>query len=269
VRRPRPTPRPLESCRARGDEGRLSRSAVTSHPLAARAEHASPPLFATRRRAPVRAVDRPPPRRPARPRPYQQVVAPSECPEWTLEKVASRHPWDHMAKRLLCIYQHASTPEPGIYRHRLYLSELVRRGWHVDLISTPVNYMQGTVPVHYAHRASVPELIGGIHHHWVWALPELHRSRLHRATKYLSFAATASLRAATLPRPDVIWASFPPLPVGTLGELLSQRSRRRGSERSEICGRSPRSRSAGCATKRSCTGSSTAPRGATPLARTQ
>jgi colanic acid biosynthesis glycosyl transferase WcaI len=129
-----------------------------------------------------------------------------------------------MAKRLLCIYQHAPTPgAPGIYRHRLYLSELVRRGWHVDLISTPVNYMQGTVPPRYAGKPYVREVIAGIHHHWVWALPELHRSRLHRAMNYISFAATATLRAATLPRPDVIWASSPPLPVGTLGELLSLR----------------------------------------------
>ena len=52
-----------------------------------------------------------------------------------------------VARRLLCIYQHAPTPgAPGIYRHRLYLAELVRRGWHVDLISTPINYMRGTVP---------------------------------------------------------------------------------------------------------------------------
>src|SRR4051812_23327003 len=46
-----------------------------------------------------------------------------------------------VARRLLCIYQHAPTPgAPGIYRHRLYLAQLVRRGWHVDLIS-PINYM--------------------------------------------------------------------------------------------------------------------------------
>jgi hypothetical protein len=59
-------------------------------------------------------------------------------------------------------------PDAGstaIYRHRFYLSELVRRGWHVDLSSTPVNYMQGTVPARDAHRAYVLELIGRIHHH--------------------------------------------------------------------------------------------------------
>ena len=50
--------------------------------------------------------------------------------------------------RLLCVYQHAPTPgAPGIYRHRMWFAELVRRGWHVDLVSTPLNYMTGTVPV--------------------------------------------------------------------------------------------------------------------------
>jgi colanic acid biosynthesis glycosyl transferase WcaI len=130
-------------------------------------------------------------------------------------------------RRLLCIYQHAPTPgAPGIYRHRLYLAELARRGWDVDLISTPVNYMRGTVPERYAGKPYVRETIDGIVHHWVWASTRLHSSRVHRATNYASFATAATLRGATLRRPDVIWASSPPLPVGSVGELLAARFRR-------------------------------------------
>jgi glycosyltransferase involved in cell wall biosynthesis len=129
--------------------------------------------------------------------------------------------------RLLCIYQHAPTPgAPGIYRHRLYLSELVRRNWDVDLIATPINYMQGTVPERYVGRPYVREVIQGVVHHWVWASSGLHRSRVHRALNYATFAAAGAIRGATLSRPDVIWASSPPLPIGTLGELLSKRFRR-------------------------------------------
>jgi glycosyltransferase involved in cell wall biosynthesis len=128
--------------------------------------------------------------------------------------------------RLLCIYQHAPTPgAPGIYRHRLYLAELVRRGWHVDLISTPINYMRGTVPERYAGRPYIREVIDGIAHHWVWASSSVHRSRAHRAMNYATFAAAATVRGATLPRPDVVWASSPPLPVGGVGELLAARFR--------------------------------------------
>jgi hypothetical protein len=95
-----------------------------------------------------------------------------------------------VARRLLCIYQHAPTPgAPGIYRHRLYLAELVRRGWHVDLISTPINYMRGTVPEAYAGRPYVREVIDGVVHHWVWAWSGVHRSRGHRALNYATFAA--------------------------------------------------------------------------------
>src|SRR5947208_8880977 len=138
----------------------------------------------------------------------------------TLRLVAAR-------RRLLCIYQHAPTPgAPGIYRHRLYLAELVRRGWDVDLISTPVNYMRGTVPERYAGKPYVRETIDGIVHHWVWASTGVHRSRVHRAANYASFATAAAIRGATLPRPDVIWASSPPLPVGTVGEVLAARFRR-------------------------------------------
>jgi putative colanic acid biosynthesis glycosyltransferase WcaI len=129
--------------------------------------------------------------------------------------------------RLLCVYQHAPTPgAPGIYRHRLYLSELVRRNWHVDLIATPINYMQGTVPERYAGKPYVREVIGGVVHHWVWASSGLHSSRARRALNYTTFATTAAIRASTLARPDVIWASSPPLPIGTLGELLAKRFRR-------------------------------------------
>jgi colanic acid biosynthesis glycosyl transferase WcaI len=130
-------------------------------------------------------------------------------------------------RRLLCIYQHAPTPgAPGIYRHRLYLAELVRRGWEVDLVSTPVNYMRGTVPERYAGKPYVRETIDGVVHHWVWASSSLHTSRLHRVANYVSFATAATMRAVTLRRPDVIWASSPPLPVGTIGELLAARFRR-------------------------------------------
>jgi colanic acid biosynthesis glycosyl transferase WcaI len=137
------------------------------------------------------------------------------------------NPASMAARRLLCIYQHAPTPgAPGIYRHRLYLSELVRRGWDVDLISTPINYMRGTVPDRYAGRPYVREVIDGVTHHWVWASSSVHRSRGHRAMNYATFAAAAAIRGATLARPDLIWASSPPLPVGTVGELLAKRFRR-------------------------------------------
>ena len=130
-------------------------------------------------------------------------------------------------RRLLCIYQHAPTPgAPGIYRHRLYLSELVRRGWDVDLIATPINYMRGTVPEPYVGRPYVRELIDGVVHHWVWASSGVHRSRGRRAMNYVTFGTAAALRGATLPRPDVIWASSPPLPVANVGEALARRHRR-------------------------------------------
>jgi glycosyltransferase involved in cell wall biosynthesis len=96
----------------------------------------------------------------------------------------------------------------------------------VDLVSTPVNYMTGEIAAPYAGKLLTTEIIDGIVHHWVWALPDIHRSRARRALNYLSFSATATLRAATLPRPDVIIASSPPLSVATVGTLLSRRFRR-------------------------------------------
>jgi len=130
-------------------------------------------------------------------------------------------------RRLLCIYQHAPTPGTGgFYRHRRYFSELVRRGWQIDLVSTPVNYMTGVMPEAYRGRPYVREVIDGIAHHWVYAPERIHSSPSRRAVNYAAFAAAAALRGLTLPRPDVIWASSPPLPVAALGEVLALRYRR-------------------------------------------
>jgi len=128
---------------------------------------------------------------------------------------------------LICVYQHAPTPgAPGIYRHRLLLSRLARRGWNVDLVSTPVNYMTGTTPPAYAGRLYARETIDGVAHHWVWAADRIHESRKRRAVNYATFATAATLRAATLPAPDIVLASSPPLPVATVGEVVARRFRR-------------------------------------------
>jgi glycosyltransferase involved in cell wall biosynthesis len=85
--------------------------------------------------------------------------------------------------------------------------------------------MRGTVPERYAGRPYVREVIDGIAHHWVWASKSVHRSRAHRAMNYATFAVAAAARGSTLPRPDVVWASSPPLPVAGVGELLAKRFR--------------------------------------------
>jgi glycosyltransferase involved in cell wall biosynthesis len=127
--------------------------------------------------------------------------------------------------RLQVIYQHAPTPDaPGIYRHRMLLAHLAKRGWHVDLISSPINYMSGELPEPYRGR-TVHEIIDGVHHHWVRATGGVHRSFKHRARNYVTFAASAAWRGMTLPRPDVVLASSPPLSVASAGRWIARRHR--------------------------------------------
>jgi len=129
-------------------------------------------------------------------------------------------------RRVLCVYQHAPTPgAAGIYRHRQYFAGLVRRGWTVDLVSTPRNYMSGEMPDRYRRRGLVTEKIDGIDHHWVWSPGGIHRSRVSRAANYGAFALASALRALTLPRPDVVMISSPPLTLAPLGPLLARRFR--------------------------------------------
>ncbi|MCW2949035.1 MAG: putative glycosyltransferase [Thermoleophilia bacterium] len=133
---------------------------------------------------------------------------------------------DSAQVRLLVIYQHAPTPgAPGIYRHRMLLAELVRRGWDVDLVSSPINYMDGTVPERYAGKKYVREDIDGITHHWVHATDDIQRSFRRRARNYVTFAWNAALRGMRLPRPDIVWASSPPLSVASAGRWVARRHR--------------------------------------------
>lgn len=130
-------------------------------------------------------------------------------------------------RRLLFLFQHAPTPgAPGMYRQRRYLAALVRRGWSVDLVSTPVSYLTGDLPERYRGRPYSREVIDGITHHWVWAPPGIHGSKIRRGLNYASFAAAGGLAAGLIRRPDVVVASSPPLPVAVAAGLLARRFRR-------------------------------------------
>jgi hypothetical protein len=107
----------------------------------------------------------------------------------------------------------------------MYFAELVRRGWHVDLVSTPLNYMTGQVPNEYKGHLYRRETIDGVNHHWVWASGSIHASVARRALNYATFATTAVVAGSVLRRPDVVMASSPPLTAGMTGPLLAARFR--------------------------------------------
>ena len=86
--------------------------------------------------------------------------------------------------------------------------------------------MSGQMPDRYRRRLLTHEVIEGIDHHWVWSPGDIHRNRTRRAFNYIWFATVAALRAATLPRPDVLLISSPPLTVAPLGPFLAWRFRR-------------------------------------------
>jgi glycosyltransferase involved in cell wall biosynthesis len=86
--------------------------------------------------------------------------------------------------------------------------------------------MTGVAAPGYKGRLYRKEIIDGVTHHWVWAMGGVHKSRARRAANYATFAASASIVGSVLPRPDVVWASSPPLSVGTVGRLLSTVRRR-------------------------------------------
>lgn len=83
--------------------------------------------------------------------------------------------------------------------------------------------MTGAIPSEYRGHPFRSEMIDGIAHHWVWTPGRIHRSKRARLSNYVGFAGAAAARALTLPRPDVVLVSSPPLPVAGLGPLLARR----------------------------------------------
>jgi glycosyltransferase involved in cell wall biosynthesis len=86
--------------------------------------------------------------------------------------------------------------------------------------------MRGELPPEYRGKLWRHEQIEGINHYWSAAAGNVHKSFRRRALNYVTFAATSSARGVALKRPDVIWASSPPLSIGGVGRLLSRRFRR-------------------------------------------
>ena len=137
-----------------------------------------------------------------------------------------------------CIHQHApDMGVPGLTGSPLLSALAARRD--VDLVSTPVDDAAGLrLRRHVSRRddrrdqTSLGLGAGGIH-----------RSRGRRAANYLAFALSSAVRSLTLPRPDVILASSPPVSVATVGALAAARFRRPWCSRFATFGPSPQRRS--------------------------
>ncbi len=102
---------------------------------------------------------------------------------------------------------------------------LAARGHEVEVISGLPNHPQGVVYEGFRDSLFVRRRGSGlrVRHVWVRASPE--KGMKPRLLSYASYAASASVAGALTGRPEIIFASSPPLSVGAVGLLLAKRHR--------------------------------------------
>ncbi len=126
--------------------------------------------------------------------------------------------------RTLILTQHF-VPEvtAGRFRIEAFVEELVRRDHEVHVICPVPNHPRGVIEPSYRGRLRRRREVLGADVDYLWVLTSPRKTLLTRLGFYGSYAAAATAAGIRIPRPDVILASSPPLPVGVAGAALSRR----------------------------------------------
>ncbi|MDE8668154.1 sugar transferase [Pseudarthrobacter sp. H3Y2-7] len=104
-------------------------------------------------------------------------------------------------------------PEPT-FKGLLFAKELQRQGHQVSVLTGFPNYPGGKIYPGYRVRPFQREVIQGIPVNRVALYPSHDSSGIRRALNYASFAASASIGALLVQRPDVAYVYHPPATVG-------------------------------------------------------
>lgn len=112
-------------------------------------------------------------------------------------------------------------PEPT-FKGLLFAKELQRLGHDVTVLTGFPNYPGGRVYEGYRVKPITKEVVEGIPVTRVALYPSHDGSGLRRALNYVSFAATSSLAALGIRRPDVAYVYHPPATVGSAALVLKR-----------------------------------------------
>jgi glycosyltransferase involved in cell wall biosynthesis len=128
--------------------------------------------------------------------------------------------------RILIVSQYF-TPEmtAAPLRLRPLAAGLAERGHEVEVISEVPSHPQGRRYPGFGLRPVQRRRLDGFGVSYVWAYAAPSRHPAARVLAYASYATSAALRGASTRRPDVVFASSPPLSVGLVGELIARRHR--------------------------------------------
>lgn len=126
--------------------------------------------------------------------------------------------------KILYVTQHFP-PETGAAQGRAYnmSTYLTRFGHEVTVLTGFPNYPTGVVPPEYRGRKFMRETLDGVNVVRTFLVPDTKKNALVRVSNYTSFMISSVLRGVFLPKPDLVFATVPPLPVGVSGYVLSRR----------------------------------------------
>ena len=118
-------------------------------------------------------------------------------------------------------------PEVGATQSRIhaFAAGLADRGHDVEVICEVPNHPQGVVHPEFRGRLAAQRRLDGFRVVYVWVYAHPKKTFRTRLAFYGSYAAAATAAGALRPRPDVVFASSPPLPVAAAAALIASRHR--------------------------------------------
>ncbi|MGH2982543.1 MAG: glycosyltransferase family 4 protein, partial [Solirubrobacterales bacterium] len=128
--------------------------------------------------------------------------------------------------RILILTQHF-TPEVTAARSRLHpIAELLaERGHEVEVLTAVPNHPEGVIQDGFRGKVVVRREMDGFRVRYVWVRTSPRKTMWTRLAFYGSYAVMATLAGFPGRRPDVIFASSPPLPVAAAARALAIRHR--------------------------------------------
>jgi glycosyltransferase involved in cell wall biosynthesis len=110
-------------------------------------------------------------------------------------------------------------------RLHAFAAGLAARGHEVEVICEVPNHPEGVVAPGYGGKLVDRRAMDGFEVSYVWVRTTPSKEPRARMVNYASYAVSATLAGARRRRPDVVVASSPPLPVGSVGAALARRHR--------------------------------------------
>jgi glycosyltransferase involved in cell wall biosynthesis len=110
-------------------------------------------------------------------------------------------------------------------RLQAFAGGLAARGHQVEVVCEVPSHPGGVVAPGYGGHFVDRRRLDGFDVNYVWVRATPSKAARDRVLNYASYALTATLVGAARRRPDVVLASSPPLPVGSVGAALALRYR--------------------------------------------